>query len=618
MKLKKKILLGYNSVFFLLGIVFVWAIANLVSLGSSSKAILSENYRSILAAENMVDALERQDSGILLIFLGDAEKGYKQFQKNDANFIEWLARAKDNVTIEGEKKLIEDIDSKYKIYRHKFSTWIDFNEVDNYSLVSSVYSVFFFPSFNKIRKRCIELRRLNEITMFNASVKTSEVANRAIWSTSVLAILSFILAIIFSFILSEKIVRPLRNFMEAAQKISGGNYEVEVKVNTKDELGQLASNFNEMSKKLSTYHQINIEQLIYEKNKGAAILSNIEDGLVVFDDNLKATNINPAGHKILGLSYTDTESLHCQDIFSYSKVCKQLKETIDKGKHPDVPAEKRIISLSVDNKVRQYMFSISVIHGSNKNFDGIVLLLRDVTRMKEIENMKNEFVIVASHELRTPLTSMGMCIDLLMESILDMIPEKDKKLLKAAHEETHRMKALINDLLDLSKIEAGQIEMQFNKVKVDTLTKHVKKVFKHQFETKSIKISTDIPEDLPEVKVDANKITWVLTNLISNAMRYVGEDGHITLKALKIGSSVHMSVQDNGPGIPQEYQSKIFQKFVQVEGQETKGTGLGLAICKEIVRAHGGAIWVESTEGEGSTFTFTLPLFKKTRPALNI
>jgi two-component system, NtrC family, sensor histidine kinase KinB len=136
---------------------------------------------------------------------------------------------------------------------------------------------------------------------------------------------------------------------------------------------------------------------------------------------------------------------------------------------------------------------------------------------------------------------------------------------------------------------------------------HAKTVFKGQVEKKSVELSEHLAKDLPDIRADANKITWVLINLISNALRYVKESGHIQVLGKRVGSQVHLSVHDDGPGVSPEYQTRIFEKFVQVKGQEAGGTGLGLAICKEIVRAHGGAIWVESNPGQGSTFTFTLP-----------
>jgi NtrC-family two-component system sensor histidine kinase KinB len=222
--------------------------------------------------------------------------------------------------------------------------------------------------------------------------------------------------------------------------------------------------------------------------------------------------------------------------------------------------------------------------------------------------LKSEFIMAATHELRTPLTSIGMGIDLLMEHAAQGLAEKDRELLHAAHEEVHRMKALVNDLLDLSKIETGRIEMDFENVPVPTLLEHVQTVFKGQLGQKEVQLTLELAGDLPSIRVDANKITWVLSNLISNALRYVSKGGHIQLMAKRIGAYVHLSVRDDGPGIPSEYQAKIFQKFVQLKGQEAGGMGLGLAICKEIVHAHGGAIWVQSNPGEGSTFTFTVPM----------
>jgi NtrC-family two-component system sensor histidine kinase KinB len=150
--------------------------------------------------------------------------------------------------------------------------------------------------------------------------------------------------------------------------------------------------------------------------------------------------------------------------------------------------------------------------------------------------------------------------------------------------------------------------MEFESVAPELLFERAAAVFESQLRERSVRLEAATLQGLPDVRADPNKITWVLTNLISNSLRYVSEGGHIWVSGRQMGRHVHLSVRDDGPGIPPEYQSKIFQKFAQVEGRETAGTGLGLAICKEIVRAHGGTIWVESTPGQGSSFTFTLPV----------
>jgi NtrC-family two-component system sensor histidine kinase KinB len=610
MTLKKKILIGYGVTFALMGLVVAWAVTNLVSLGKATDAILRENYRSILAAENMVDALERQDSGMLLIFLGEPVKGISQFRQNEAMFLEWLARAKDNITIQGEAEIVNAIEADYSKYRQLFSGLTDWRDAVKPSADHSLstYQESVHPLFAKVRETCVQLRHLNEETMYAASVRAGQVAKRAIWSTVFVAASALAVALIFNLLLAERIVRPLRRLMEASRKISSGDYAVQVPIETGDELGRLAGEFNQMAAQLGRYHEMNIEQIISEKTKGEAILSSIEDGLVVFDISLKMTGINPAARRILGLEFAGGTTLGCADILPAPNVCAMIRKTVETGKQPNVPDEQRIVTLSEGEGSHHYLYSVTPIRARDRNLSGVVLLLRDITRLKEVERLKSEFITAASHELRTPLTSMGMSIDLLMEHAAAGLAEKDRELLYAAHEEVHRMKALVNDLLDLSKIEAGRIELEFESVPVSTLFDHVQEVFKGQVDMKEVTLTSEVTGDLPRIRADANKITWVLTNLISNALRYVSKGGHIQLIARRIGPQVHLSVRDDGPGIAPEYQSKIFQKFVRLKGQEAGGTGLGLTICKEIVRAHGGAIWVESNPGKGSTFIFTMPV----------
>jgi NtrC-family two-component system sensor histidine kinase KinB len=609
MTLKKKILIGYGIAFTVMGLVVAWAVLNLVSLGQASDAILRENYRSILAAENMIDALERQDSGVLLMFLGDPQTGKAQFRENEARFLEWLARAKDNITVPGEGKLIQDIEAGYVHYRRQFSEWTDAgkNKKPPATALHRYYSETVYPPFVRVRRDCRQLRHLNEAAMYKASERAGSVASRAIWSTVIFAGAALIIALSFSLFLSGRIARPLLLFMEAARKITSGDYAVRVPVETRDELGLLAEEFNRMTTQLEHYHVLNIEQIISEKQKGEAILASIEDGLVVFDTELRVTGINPAARRMLDLGAAEVSGKVCPEIFAQTPICDLIRKTIESGAPPDGPEEERIVSLSQSGGPRHVLFSVTTIGGRDRGLSGIVLLLRDVTRLKEVERLKSEFVMAASHELYTPLTSLSMSIDLLLEQTSGDFTPRDWELLQVAHEEVQRLKALVQDLLDLSKIESGKIALEIENVSVAAVFNQIQDIFKGQLEMKSVHLFVDLPEDPPLIRADTHKITWVLTNLISNALRYVGQDGRIHLQVKRLGSQVQMTVQDDGPGIPPEYQSRIFQKFVQVKGREAGGTGLGLAICKEIVRAHGGTIWVESGPGRGSTFSFTLP-----------
>jgi NtrC-family two-component system sensor histidine kinase KinB len=603
MTLKQKILLGYGLSFTFMGLVVTLAVVNLVSLGRATEAILSENYRSILAAENMVDTIERQDSAVLLMLLGQGG-GAELFRTNEAAFREWLAKARDNVTISGEGELLQGIERDYEAYRRAFEALAVALPAHG-APDASGYRRDVSPLFTRVRDACVRLRLLNEEAMYGASLRAGEVARSAIWSTSLTAAASLGVALVFSMVLADRIVRPIRRFMEASRHISAGDYAVQVPEVGSDELSRLAGEFNRMATQVGRYHAMNIEEVIAERNKGEAVLASIEDALLIFDPQLRVTGINPAARRLFG-PLAEAGAVGCAEVVPDVRVCALVRETVRAGSPPNLPDEERILSLKGEGRTAHYLFSVTGI-GSGRNLSGAVLLLRDITRLKQAEQLKNDFIMAASHELRTPLTSLGMSVDLLLEHASGSLAEKDRELLVAAHEEVARMKSLVSDLLDLSRIEAGRIEMEFEPVPVETLFSHVQSVFRSQMEMKDVSFLREMDGEGTSVRADANKVAWVLSNLVSNALRYVGRGGSIALRAHDDGAWVRLAVADDGPGIPREYQSRIFQKFVQVGDQGSEGSGLGLAICKEIVRAHGGTIWVESEPGRGSTFIFTLP-----------
>lgn len=607
MTLKRKILTGYGFAVALMGIVLCLAISHLVSLGRATNAILSENYRSILAAENMVGALEGQNRAALLAALGDTTEAASQLRANDALFVEWLARAKDNITIEGEAELVRTIETQYAAHRIEVAALVEGGESRAAGREGDRYRYEILPGFAALRESCVRLLNLNERTMFEASWRAGRLADRAIWSTAGVAGAALLLALGFSWFLAERIAQPVRRFMDASRKISAGDYAVEVPVETTDELGRLAEEINHMARQLARYHELNIDQIISEKNKSEAVLASIEDGLVIFDKALRVTGINPAARRFLGSDLPDGLGLTCSELLPDARICGLVQRTIETGASPRVPEEQRLVAVKDRDGQRQLLCSVTAIRGRDRVLTGGVLLLRDVTSLKEVERMKSEFVTAASHELRTPLTSLGMSVDLLLEHAADGLAERDRDLLRAAQEEVCRMKALVGDLLELARSEVGRIDLEFRTVQVRSLFENVAGIFRSQAEMHGVNLIVELDAELPEVRADAAKVTWVLTNLISNALRYVPRGGHIALLARKSGPQVQLSVRDDGPGIHPDDQVRIFEKFVQGRGQIGGGAGLGLAICKEIVRAHGGRIWVDSSLGTGSTFSFTLP-----------
>jgi two-component system, NtrC family, sensor histidine kinase KinB len=601
-KLKTKILAVNGLVLMLLGAVVVWALVNIISLGQASDAILRENYRSISAANNMINSLDAQ---AVLLRASGAKEGGSAFlismNEVEGAFLEWLGRARDNITIPGEAELVDQISRQFAEFRLEFKNSI--RDETAFSLDSLELLL------HEVRSTCRRLLVLNENTMYEASNQARVLSREALTSTLITALTALVSALVLSFILAEKVVKPIYQIGEASRRLSDGDYSVKVPVTSRDELGTLAGEFNRMAAQLGRFHEMNIEKIVSEKNKADTILASIEDGLVVFDRDLSVAGINPAAQMILQTEGFPGEGLACESLFPHSPICSLIRDSFLNEKLSEIPEEDRTLAVvDGEGNPHHYQFTFSVIRGRGKPLSGIVVMLRDITRMKELENLKSEFVMAASHELRTPLTSLGMSIDLLREQFLGKASDMEQDLIDTAREEIQHMKYLTEDLLELSRLESGRIELEYDTVAVKQLFGVIEGIFRKQGETRHVVFTMSLPDDDLSFRGDANKITWVLSNLVSNALRYVPEQGAIDLSAARIGYNLHISVGDNGPGIPVEYQSRIFQKFSQIKGRKSGGSGLGLAICKEIIRAHGGTIWVESQQGKGSVFTFTLPL----------
>ncbi len=605
--LRKKIFIGYGITLTLMIFILIWAFVNLSQLGQASEAILRENYRSILAAENMVYALERQDSAILLILLGFEDEGWKQFRENEGQFFQWLGRAKDNITVEGEDKIVNGIEAGYASYLNQASE-IKPISISDSGKTATLYHETILPSFLQVRSLCIRLREINQDTMYNASNRASLIARRAIWSMGAIGCAALGIGFGFSLFLSNLLVKPVQQMMQAIQKISTGNYDVDISPTSRDELGRLTEEFTAMAKKLEAFHNLNIEQIMAEKRKSESVIRSIDDGIVLMDAQGMVTDMNPMAGTILQVEPENRVNRHFLEVVKSEQLFNYVRQSIDSGKSPEIGEKQNVLTLERDGTRHHYQFSVTPVHRRSGALLGVVLLLRDVTRLTELDRLKSEFVMTASHELRTPLTSMSMSIDLLLEGTVKKLDDKEQKLLSAAHEDLQRLRALVNNLLDLSRIEAGKMEMQISPNPVRPLLEKVNASFKFPAEQKGINLSFNASEKLPPVKADANKISWVLTNLLTNALHFTPRGGNVQLMAEVMGPFVQISVRDNGPGISYEYQSKVFDKFVQVKSdQALGGSGLGLAICKEIVHAHGGAIWVDSVPGAGSTFHFTVP-----------
>ncbi|MGK7950166.1 MAG: HAMP domain-containing protein [Xenococcaceae cyanobacterium] len=375
MRLKSKILLGYGIILSLIVLVGSWGTFNLRRLGKASNAILEENYRSILAAENLIDSIERQDSAILLAILNDRIQAKTQFRQGEINFLQWLARAKDNITLPGEEEILTDLESTYNDYL----TAIDFDQI-----TIDRYNEDIFPLFEEIRDLSTQLREVNQTAMISASGSAQQVSQQAIWSMIFALTSSASLGLIFSLLLANRITKPISQTIAATEKIAKENYDIAIEVDSQDELGSLATAINQMSQKLKSFHELNLGKVIVEKQRNEAIIQSIGDGIIVVDESLKIIALNPIAASLVNIKPQLAVNNDFLIVFDNPELYEYLQETIKTGKPPKLKEKENILSVNKQQKTQYYQFNISPVVTKEKKIIGGIVLLQDITNLKEM------------------------------------------------------------------------------------------------------------------------------------------------------------------------------------------------------------------------------------------
>jgi NtrC-family two-component system sensor histidine kinase KinB len=349
------------------------------------------------------------------------------------------------------------------------------------------------------------------------------------------------------------------------------------------------------------------KRVLSDKEKTEAVIRSIAEGLVVVDAQGKVIMMNPAAEKLLGVSRKDKIGKALLENLKEEQLISLVKGADDKE-------EREIELVSQRDETKKVLrASSAVIENENGQTIGMVSVLSDITKQKELDKLKNSFVANVSHELRTPLVAIDKSLSLILNKSTGEISPTQEEFLSIAQRNLKRLSLLVNDLLDLSKLEAGKMEFKRQPSSIEKIIDESIEGLNTWAKTKSIEIVKKIQGDLPQVNIDSNRIIQVLNNLIGNAIKFTPNNGNITVEASfqSEKEEVKISVQDTGIGIPKENLPQIFDKFFQVTERvptDISGTGIGLSIAKEIVELHGGRIWAESEEGQGAKFIFTLPL----------
>jgi signal transduction histidine kinase len=427
--------------------------------------------------------------------------------------------------------------------------------------------------------------------------------------TITVALAALALGLFVSTLLTRRMLKPLSALSEATRRLGEGHFDTRARVHGSDELAGLAHDFNALAASLAEYRKSSLGELLQAHLSMQAAIDSIPDPVAIFSVEGNLQNVNHAAETLLGLK-TDSgskEPLKNVDV-STRTILERIRSHVLSGKGAFVPRGfEDAVQLPTLLGDRYFLPRGAPVYETRGVVVGATILLQDVTRLRRFEELKNDVVATIAHEFRTPLTSLRMAVHLCTEQVAGPLTDKQAELLHAAREDCDRLQAMVDDLLDLSRIESGRVELFPLPTPTGVLAESAVEPFKAEAEAKGVRLTTVIP--VPEVKVlaDHERVGHIFSNLIGNALRHTERDGSVTLGASVTNGAVRFTVKDTGKGIAKEYQERIFEKFFRIPETGPKGTGLGLYIAKEIVRGHGGEIGVESEPGKGSTFWFTLP-----------
>ena len=586
-----------------------FAVYNFSSLRDTFGLVLRDNYESVFAAQYMVRALERQENAQLEMQLADIDLAYIKFNNNRVGFLGWLEKAKRAGQNEHELAVLEQITQDYHRYTQLADSLYRLLQIKGRTIAASDFrSNVIRPVAESLKDECFAYLGINQDAVTRTEEKLNQTASDATLTVITISVIAVVLSIFTSVRFTRTILLPAEKLTQSVRRISEGQLNQKIDVNTDDEIGELSREFNKMTERLRTYEQMNIQQLITEKKKSETIVESIADPVIVTDENGVLVLMNQAAAAVFDVRGADWQGKFVREVVGNQN----WAEMLELGGTRRIEQEHRDPLFAFTRNDLKLYFRPRQAHivDEHGNIQGVVTLLQDVTRFKDLDRMKSEFIATVSHELRTPLTSLSMGIDILSQGVVGSINQRQKDLLVAAKDDSERLRKLVKELLDLSKLESGKYEMKKELVDFRRLVADAVRPLRLPFEEKQIHLELNIPEHLPALSADPHQLTWVVTNLLSNALRYTGIGGKVQLTAKEEKQGLFVTVADTGHGIPQENLQTIFDKFVQVKSstETTPGSvGLGLAIAREVVEAHGGRIWVESQVGVGSTFFFTFP-----------
>jgi signal transduction histidine kinase len=598
--IRQKLSLGFAGLLAIILIIGVQSIFRITRLGESIDVILRENYRSVIACQDMKESLERVDSGLLFVLLGYTQEGERLIDKNLLAFDRSLGVELTNITVPGEADSVAALERLYGRYKAALG------EVHASSVPlerrRDAYFGTLLPLFYRIKGTAEGILQMNQKNMSDMNDRARAGAASARHRMYALLLAGVVVALAFVYFTGGWILRPINELIRSADEIGRGNLDLVVQSGSRDEIGHLSEAFNDMAASLREFRRSGQVRLTRIQGATQQAFDSLPEAIAVIDLEGTVEVATESARTNFGLK----PGVKVRDV-PFDWLTDLYNEAAREGRTAPQPSTEKIVQLFVFGEERYFHPQAVPILDNERQPTGVILVLQDVTQLRQQDEMKRGVISTISHQLKTPLTSIRMAIHLLLEERVGSLTEKQVELLLAAREDSDRLHSILNGLLDIGRLESGRVQMDFRPVSPQSMVLEAVEPFRRTAQDQGITLATNVPADAPEVWADETRIGHVFTNLLSNALKYTPAGGTITLSAATEEKSVAFSISDTGKGIPEMYLARIFEPFFRVPDQGAgTGAGLGLAIAKEIVEAHGGTVGVESREGQGSTFIFTL------------
>ncbi|HKP96981.1 MAG TPA: ATP-binding protein [Fibrobacteria bacterium] len=598
--LRPKLIIAFTGLSLLLVTVAGLGTVVIERVSRSFDRIFRENLTSIDASQGMGRAAETMNQALLESLWGNTDPDTASVRAEIDAFDRRLEFQRGNVTVLGEKEATDSLQKAWNGFLARYasipSSGRPIAERRTYYLKEVR------PDFESIRRLTGSIADLNSRNILSADGQVRAEARAARKAMTLLLGSGAVLVLIFFYLLGKAILEPLRALTRSAQEIERGNLALALEVRSRDELGQLAEAFNAMTARLREFRRTDQAKLMRTQQTTQMAIDSLPDAVAVISAEGTVEMSNDPAQSLFGIKPgTRVETLGLDWLTAlFRNVVRQMRAFNPEGYQSAIQA-------FPEGKERFFLPHLIPILDRAKLLNGMTLVLADVTELRKLDESKSDLLATVSHELKTRLTSVRMAVHLLLDEKVGDLNPRQADLLVTAREDTERLHRIIEGLLDIGRIRSGNLKMKVRPMEALELVLQPVDSLRHAFQDKGVKLEYDVPAESPRVSADPSRVHLILANLLTNALKYTPAGGRVDVRVSERPGAVAFRVADTGAGIPAGDVPRVFEKFYRGTREgEPGGAGLGLAIAKEVVEAHGGEISVESVEGKGTVFTFTL------------